>query len=361
MAAEEEALAEESAPSTDELARALREARVFKAGEQSREAVWPTTAASPSLGDKHLFLNRPWRRMSLAAAAAAASSSASAAAASLPLAGKRGAVFGFASHRSLAFAVAEAWVRGGAASVSIGIQTARFAPALARATRDWALRPHVVECDLASDASVERAFAEIAAHHGAGGLQMLAHSAAHAPSAALRGAFVDTARADFAAAHDASAYSLVALARGALPLMALGGQGGSIVALSFLGAARAVPAYKVMGPAKASLEASARARRRARRAARARKRNLAGARRHARRARHPGLSCAARRCRRARAARAAGRPPLPRGAGRRRARCLPRLRRCRRHHGPDAVRGRGRVGNGVTEAGARGPRRRVRA
>lgn len=197
--------------------------------------------------------------MSLAAAAAAASSSASAAAASLPLAGKRGAVFGFASHRSLAFAVAEAWVRGGAASVSIGIQTARFAPALARATRDWALRPHVVECDLASDASVERAFAEIAAHHGAGGLQMLAHSAAHAPSAALRGAFVDTARADFAAAHDASAYSLVALARGALPLMALGGQGGSIVALSFLGAARAVPAYKVMGPAKASLEASARA------------------------------------------------------------------------------------------------------
>ena len=198
-------------------------------------------------------------RLLAAQAPRRAASSAPAAPPPLPLAGKRGAVFGFASSRSLAFAIADAWVRGGAEAVTVGIQTARFAPALERATRDWRLRPHVVECDLASDASLERAWAEIGAHHGAAGLQMLAHSAAFASPAALRGRFLDTARADFAAAHDASAYSLVALARGAAPLMARGGRGGSIVSLSFVGAARAVPAYKVMGAAKASLEACSRA------------------------------------------------------------------------------------------------------
>ncbi len=192
------------------------------------------------------------------AASAAASAASASASAALPLAGKRGAVFGFASSRSLAFAIADAWVRGGAEAVTVGVQTARFVPALEKASRHWPMRPHVVECDLASDASLARAWDEIGAHHGARGLQMLAHSAAYASPAALRGSLLETARADFAAAHDASAFSLLALARGAAPLMARGGRGGSVVALSFIGARRAVPAYKVMGPAKASLEACAR-------------------------------------------------------------------------------------------------------
>jgi enoyl-[acyl-carrier protein] reductase I len=180
----------------------------------------------------------------------------------LPLAGKRGAVFGFASPRSLACAIAEAWARAGCGGerLTVGIQSERFRPALDKASRAWpGGPPRVVVCDVGDDASLAAAWAEIGDGCGAGGLQLLAHSIAHASAPAMRGAVLETSRADFAAAHDASAYSLIALARGAAPLMARGGAGGSIVSLSFLGAQRCVPEYKVMGAAKASLEAVSRA------------------------------------------------------------------------------------------------------
>jgi enoyl-[acyl-carrier protein] reductase I len=86
-------------------------------------------------------------------------------------------------------------------------------------------------------------------------LHILLHSVAFAPKAALEGQFIDTPREAFRLAHDVSAYSLIALARGAAPLMT---EGGSIIAMTYYGAVKVVPHYNVMGVAKAALEASVR-------------------------------------------------------------------------------------------------------
>ena len=83
-------------------------------------------------------------------------------------------------------------------------------------------------------------------------IDLLLHSVAFAPREALAGEFVATTRQAFSIAHDISAYSLVGLSRAALPFMEK--NGGSIVAMTYLGAARVVPHYNVMGVAKASLE-----------------------------------------------------------------------------------------------------------
>jgi enoyl-[acyl-carrier protein] reductase I len=86
-------------------------------------------------------------------------------------------------------------------------------------------------------------------------LDLLLHSLAFAPREALEGEFLNTTREAFRVAHDVSAYSLIALTRGAAPLMAAGS---SIMALSFYGSEKVVPHYNVMGVAKASLEATVR-------------------------------------------------------------------------------------------------------
>jgi enoyl-[acyl-carrier protein] reductase I len=78
---------------------------------------------------------------------------------------------------------------------------------------------------------------------------------AYAPKAALEGKFLNTSREAYRIAHDVRAYSLVAVARGAAPLMT---EGGSIIGMSYYGAEKVVPHYNVMGVAKASLEASTR-------------------------------------------------------------------------------------------------------
>ena len=86
-------------------------------------------------------------------------------------------------------------------------------------------------------------------------MHLLLHSVAFAPRDALEGEFINTSREAFRVAHDVSAYSLVALAREAAPLMT---DGGSIIAMSYYGAEKVVPHYNVMGVAKAALEASTR-------------------------------------------------------------------------------------------------------
>ena len=171
------------------------------------------------------------------------------------LANRACAVFGFASTRSLAWGIADAYHSAGAA-LTICVQSPRFLPALAAATAAWPTPPHTLICDVTSDADIAAAFDAIASTH-AGKLHALAHSVAFAPAAAMREPLLRTSRADFLQAHAVSAYSLLALARGAAPLMEAAG-GGSIVALSYLGAARAARTYRVMGAAKASLEACAR-------------------------------------------------------------------------------------------------------
>jgi enoyl-[acyl-carrier protein] reductase I len=113
----------------------------------------------------------------------------------------------------------------------------------------------VLPCDVQQDADIEAVFARIAADHG--GLDFLVHGVAFAQRDDLTGGFVNTSRDGFRMALDVSAYSLIALARGAQPLMAARG-GGSILTLSFLGSDRVFPNYNVMGVAKAALESSVR-------------------------------------------------------------------------------------------------------
>src|SRR5688572_4918894 len=90
-----------------------------------------------------------------------------------------------------------------------------------------------------------------------GRLDALLHSVAFAPKEDLENDFVNTSRDGFKLAHDISAYSLVGLSRAAMPLLEKSG-GGSVLALTYLGATKAVEGYNVMGVAKASLEASVR-------------------------------------------------------------------------------------------------------
>ena len=111
----------------------------------------------------------------------------------------------------------------------------------------------LLPCDVTKDDQIAGVFNEVGAKFGR--LNLLLHSVAFAPKDALEGEFVNTSREAFRVAHDVSAYSLVALARAAAPLMT---DGGSIVAMSYYGAEKVVPHYNVMGVAKAALEASTR-------------------------------------------------------------------------------------------------------
>ena len=112
----------------------------------------------------------------------------------------------------------------------------------------------IFPCDVSSDAEIERFFGEVKQRTDR--IDLLLHSVAFAPREALAGEFVQTSRQAFSIAHDISAYSLVGLTRAVLPFMEK--NGGSIIAMSYLGALRVVPHYNVMGVAKASLEASVR-------------------------------------------------------------------------------------------------------
>src|SRR3954471_14545269 len=168
--------------------------------------------------------------------------------------GKRGLIMGVANKRSIAWAIAQQLADGGA-SLAFTYQGER----IEKSVRDLAesvSSPLVTECDVRSDGDIARVFSEVAEAFD-GGLDLLVHSVAFAAAEDLEGRFVDTPRERFWLAVDVSAYSLVACARAAEPLMEARG-GGSIVTMTYLGGERAVPHYNVMGVAKATLDASVR-------------------------------------------------------------------------------------------------------
>src|SRR5213079_1178739 len=169
-------------------------------------------------------------------------------------AGKRGLVLGVANKRSIAWAIAQQ-LAGGGASLAFTYQGER----IEKSVRDLAESvnsPLVTECDVRSDEDVARVFGEVSDAFG-GELDLLVHSVAFAAAEDLEGRFTDTPRDRFWLAVDVSAYSLVACARAAEPLMEARG-GGSILTMTYLGGERAVPHYNVMGVAKATLDASVR-------------------------------------------------------------------------------------------------------
>ena len=168
--------------------------------------------------------------------------------------GKQALVLGVANRRSIAWAIAERLAAEGA-QLAFTYQGERIEKSVRdlAATVDTKL---VTECDVRSDDDLDRVFAETSEAFG-GGLDLLVHSVAFAAAEDLEGRFTDTPRDRFWMAVDISAYSLVACARRAEPLMEARG-GGSIMTMTYLGGVRAVPHYNVMGVAKATLDASMR-------------------------------------------------------------------------------------------------------
>ena len=171
----------------------------------------------------------------------------------LPLAGKTGVIFGVANKRSIAWAIAQAWHQAGA-KLFFNYQGERLKDNVEELVGTFGADTLIAPCDVGSDAEIERFFAQV--QERTERIDLLLHSVAFAPREALTGEFINTTRQAYATAHDIRAYSLVGLSRAALPFMEK--NGGSIIAMSYLGAARVVPHYNVMGVAKASLEASVR-------------------------------------------------------------------------------------------------------
>jgi enoyl-[acyl-carrier protein] reductase I len=169
-------------------------------------------------------------------------------------AGKTGLVLGVANRRSIAWAIAQQLAEGGA-KLAFTFQGERIEKNV-RELADSVSSPLVTACDVRTDEDLERVFAEVGETFG-GKLDLLVHSVAFADARDLEGRFTDTPRDRYWLALDVSAYSLVAAARLAEPLMEAAG-GGSIMTMTYLGGERAVPHYNVMGVAKAALDASVR-------------------------------------------------------------------------------------------------------
>src|SRR5271157_5991037 len=167
--------------------------------------------------------------------------------------GKRALIVGVANDKSLAWSIAQTLAAEGA-EIAMTYQgeilEKRVRPLAAQIEADV-----IGELDVNDDGQIAAVFEALKKKWN--GLDLLVHAVAFAEREDLRDRFLTVTRANFAKSMEISAYSLVALARAAEPLMEARG-GGAIVTLSYLGAVRAVPNYNVMGVAKAALEACVR-------------------------------------------------------------------------------------------------------
>ena len=169
------------------------------------------------------------------------------------LEGKTGIVFGVANKRSIAWAIAQSLAKEGM-KLAFTYQGERLKESVEELTstmRGASLLP----CDVTVDSEIDTVFNTVGEQLGR--LDVLIHSVAFAPRDDMETEFFKTSRNGFKTAHDISAYSLVALTRAAVPLMEKAG-GGSVLAMSYYGAVKAVVGYNVMGVAKSSLESTVR-------------------------------------------------------------------------------------------------------
>ncbi len=170
---------------------------------------------------------------------------------SFSLEGRTAVVFGVANKRSIAWAIAQALHAAGA-KLAITYQNER----LEQEAKDLILSLPGAEaymCDVSKDEDIARLFAQLKDRYGK--LHVVVHSVAFAVAEDLKGEFINTSREGFRIAHDVSVYSLIAVARGAAPLME---DGGSIMTMTYYGAEKVMADYKVMGVAKAALESTVR-------------------------------------------------------------------------------------------------------
>jgi enoyl-[acyl-carrier protein] reductase I len=167
------------------------------------------------------------------------------------LKGQTAVVFGLANKRSIAWAIAQK-LSGAGAQIAICYQNERLRPE-AEALATELPNSAIFQCDVSNDPEIDTVFAQLKERYGK--IDTLVHSVAFAPPDALQNDFLLTTREAFRIAHEVSVYSLIALSRGAAPLMK---DGGSIMTLTYYGSQKVVPRYNVMGVAKAALEATVR-------------------------------------------------------------------------------------------------------
>ncbi len=164
------------------------------------------------------------------------------------LSGRKILVTGLLSNRSIAYGIAKAARREGA-ELALTYQNERFRDRVAGMAREFGSEI-ALPCEVTSDAEIGGLFQQLKKTWD--GLDGLVHAIAFAPREAIAGDFLEgITREAFAQAHDISAYSFAALAKGALPMMR--GRRASLLTLTYLGAERVVPNYNTMGLAKASL------------------------------------------------------------------------------------------------------------
>lgn len=166
--------------------------------------------------------------------------------------GKKAAIFGVANDRSIAWAISEALHTEGAelAFTFAGEILEKRVRPLAEGIGSRIILP----CDVTKDEEIEKVFTRLKQEWG--GLDIMIHAIAFANKEDLANPYVQTSRHGFHLAMDVSAYSMVALARHAAPLMER--TGGSMLTLTYMGSEKVIPNYNVMGVAKAALEASVR-------------------------------------------------------------------------------------------------------
>ncbi len=169
------------------------------------------------------------------------------------LAGKKILLTGLLSNRSIAYGIGKAMQREGA-TLAFSYAGEGMRERVERLVGDFG-GGLTMSCDVGKDDEIASTFETIKSEWGT--LDGVVHAIAFAPREAIGGNFLDgLSREAFLTAHNISAYSFAALAKGAQPLMT--NSKGALLTLSYLGAVRAVPNYNTMGVAKASLEATVR-------------------------------------------------------------------------------------------------------
>ena len=169
------------------------------------------------------------------------------------LKGKKGIVLGVANRRSIAWGIAQALSNHGA-QLAFTYQGDRLKESVQELADTLPQKSPLYPCDVTKDAEVKSVFEALGRDFGA--IHFLVHCIAFAKKEELDGRTIDTSREGFHLAMDVSTYSLITLAKAAEPLLEK--EGGSIVALTYLGSEKVIPNYNVMGMAKAGLESGIR-------------------------------------------------------------------------------------------------------
>jgi enoyl-[acyl-carrier protein] reductase I len=167
------------------------------------------------------------------------------------MAGKRGVIMGVANERSIAWGIASALSNAGA-TLAFTYQDEEFVKRV-RPLAESVGADTVIKCDVGADDDIEAAFDAVGSQWGS--VDFVVHAIAYSDKAELKGAYLNTTKANFTKTLQVSCYSFTAVARAAGAVM---GEGGSLITLTYLGAERVTPNYNVMGVAKAALESSVR-------------------------------------------------------------------------------------------------------